>query len=183
MASRTSPGFHITMNPSLPPPPASVARSAREVETQIHSLRAELLRKEQDNERMQLDLALEKEERERAQRKIDSMTRMMLDGARGGDAEKPKSKRENRRETWCPGAGQRKRPLLPALAGAVEEGEEEGGVEEELGEAGAERPALPPSRRSEGAALLLPGQASPPHKLSRGSGGSSGVGVWGERQG
>ncbi|KFM22412.1 Centromere-associated protein E [Auxenochlorella protothecoides] len=149
--------------------------SAREVETQIHSLRAELLRKEQDNERMQLDLALEKEERERAQRKIDSMTRMMLDGARGGDAEKPKSKRENRRETWCPGAGQRKRPLLPALAGAVEEGEEEGGVEEELGEAGAERPALPPSRRSEGAALLLPGQASPPHKLSRGSGGSSGV--------
>lgn len=38
------------------------------------------------------------------QRKIDNMTRMMLDGGRAsGEGAKPK--RENRRETWCPGAG------------------------------------------------------------------------------
>ena len=38
------------------------------------------------------------------QRKIDNMTRMMLDGGRtSGEGAKPR--KENRRETWCPGAG------------------------------------------------------------------------------
>lgn len=41
-----------------------------EVEAQIAHLRAELLHKEQDNDRVQLQLQQEKEERERAQRKV-----------------------------------------------------------------------------------------------------------------
>ena len=44
-----------------------------EVEAQIAHLRAELLHKEQDNDRVQLQLQQEKEERERAQRKVSLM--------------------------------------------------------------------------------------------------------------
>lgn len=48
--------------------PACLARcSNTHIEEEINRLRAELLRKDQDNERMQLQLAAEKEERERAQ--------------------------------------------------------------------------------------------------------------------
>ena len=44
------------------------------------------------------------------QRKVDTMTRLMLDGGRGeaaagGGGSGGKPRRENRRETWCPGAG------------------------------------------------------------------------------
>ena len=130
-----------------------------DVEAQINSLRAELLRKEQDNERMQSDLAAEKEERERAQRKIDSMTRLMLEGggggARGGSG-KPSGpgKRENRRETWCPGASQRKRPLLlPGSAVAEGEGNDEERVHGAAGDGAAHEDAPRAARRSEGAAL------------------------------
>ncbi|KAK2080136.1 hypothetical protein QBZ16_002532 [Prototheca wickerhamii] len=130
-----------------------------DVEAQINSLRAELLRKEQDNERMQSDLAAEKEERERAQRKIDSMTRLMLEGggggARGGSG-KPSGpgKRENRRETWCPGASQRKRPLLlPGSVVAEGEGDEEEGLGGAAGNGAAHEDAPRAARRSEGAAL------------------------------
>ena len=41
-----------------------------EIEAQIAHLRAELLHKEQENDRVQLQLTQEKEERERAQRKV-----------------------------------------------------------------------------------------------------------------
>lgn len=38
------------------------------------------------------------------QRKVDNMTRLMLGGdRRSGEGAKPR--KENRRETWCPGAG------------------------------------------------------------------------------
>lgn len=46
-----------------------VCRNA-EIEAQIAHLRAELLHKEQENDRVQLQLTQEKEERERAQRKV-----------------------------------------------------------------------------------------------------------------
>lgn len=45
-----------------------------EVEGQIASLRAELLHKEQENERVQLQLVKEREDRERAQRQVESFT-------------------------------------------------------------------------------------------------------------
>lgn len=54
---------------------------------------------------MQLQLQEEKEERERAQRKVDGLTRLMLEAHKGGDAETdaaPK-RRDNRRDTWAPG--------------------------------------------------------------------------------
>ena len=41
-----------------------------EVEGQIASLRAELLHKEQENERVQLQLVKEREDREKAQRQV-----------------------------------------------------------------------------------------------------------------
>ena len=56
------------------------------IEAEIGRLRAELLHKDQEAERLQLQLATETEERERAQRKIDNMTRMMLDGGRASGA-------------------------------------------------------------------------------------------------
>ena len=40
------------------------------MEAQIAALRAELLHKEQENERVQLQLAKEKEDRERAERQV-----------------------------------------------------------------------------------------------------------------
>lgn len=48
----------------------SVAYRNAEIEAQIAHLRAELLHKEQENDRVQLQLTQEKEERERAQRKV-----------------------------------------------------------------------------------------------------------------
>ena len=45
-------------------------RCAGEVEAQIASLRAELLHKEQENERVQLQLLKEREDREKAQKKV-----------------------------------------------------------------------------------------------------------------
>ena len=50
-----------------PPPPHPHLRSNTHIEEEISRLRAELLRKDQDHERMSLQLAAEKEERERAQ--------------------------------------------------------------------------------------------------------------------
>lgn len=41
-----------------------------EIEAQIAHLRAELLHKEQENDKVQVELIQEKEERERAQRKV-----------------------------------------------------------------------------------------------------------------
>ena len=49
------------------------------IEAEINRLRAELLHKDQEGERMAAQLAAEKEERERAQRKVGG-------GARGGGA-------------------------------------------------------------------------------------------------
>ena len=46
------------------------ARSNADVEAQIAHLRAELLHKEQENERVQAALAREVEERERAERQV-----------------------------------------------------------------------------------------------------------------
>jgi hypothetical protein len=45
-------------------------RRNAEVEAQIAALRAELLHKEQENARVQTQLAKEKEERERAERQV-----------------------------------------------------------------------------------------------------------------
>jgi hypothetical protein len=44
------------------------------VEFQIASLRAELLHKEQENERVQLDLLKEREDREKAQKQVSALT-------------------------------------------------------------------------------------------------------------
>lgn len=49
-----------------------------EIEAQIAHLRAELLHKEQENDRVQLQLTQEKEERERAQRKVIIFTPVCL---------------------------------------------------------------------------------------------------------
>lgn len=172
--------------PPRRPPLPTTRRSAGEVEGQICGLRAELLRREQDNERIQMDLAREKEERERAQRKVDSMTRLMLH-AGGEDPGGRGKKRENRRETWCPGAGQRKRPLL--MPGLAEEGEgDEAAAEAVAGDASC----APASRRSDGGALLSAlaeesgedaefeqGEVEPP----RGTTGNPAAGVPGGRVG
>jgi len=48
------------------------------VEFQIASLRAELLHKEQENERVQLDLLKEREDREKAQKQASLDTRRRL---------------------------------------------------------------------------------------------------------
>lgn len=48
-------------------PPRSLRCSNTHIEEEIQRLRAELLRKDQDNERMALALEAEKEERERVQ--------------------------------------------------------------------------------------------------------------------
>ena len=48
-----------------------------EIEAQIAHLRAELLHKEQEHDRVQLQLTQEKEERERAQRKVRQMQAFM----------------------------------------------------------------------------------------------------------
>ena len=47
-----------------------MCRNNAEVEAQIAALRAELLHKEQENARVQTQLAKEKEERERAERQV-----------------------------------------------------------------------------------------------------------------
>ena len=142
------------------------------IEEEINRLRAELLRKDQDNERMQMQLAAEKEERERAQRKVDNMTRMMLGGGGAGGGSAGKQRRENRRETWCPGAaGARKRPLLPNMAELLEEESSAGGAEASRRSDGG---ALPVGRKSEGAVTQ-----SPPHKLQKQNGEAWGAaGVW-----
>ena len=49
------------------------ARSNADVEAQIAHLRAELLHKEQENERVQAALAREVEERERAERQVGAL--------------------------------------------------------------------------------------------------------------
>ena len=74
------------------------------MEAQIGSLRAELLHKEQEHERVQLQLVKEREDRERAQRQVDGLTRLMLGGG-SGDEQPVKGRKENRRETWAPGVG------------------------------------------------------------------------------
>eukprot|EP00887_Chlorella_sp_A99_P004977 scaffold4.g4977.t1 len=52
--------------------------NTEDIEKEIQRLRAELLAKEQDNERMQLELAAEQAERARAQKKVEHMKRIML---------------------------------------------------------------------------------------------------------
>ncbi len=58
------PASSVAWHSPAPPPPLS---SNTHIEEEINRLRAELLRKDQEAERMQLALAAEKEERERAQ--------------------------------------------------------------------------------------------------------------------
>lgn len=144
-----------------------------QIEEEISRLRAELLRKDQENDRMVDALAAEKEERERVQRKVDNMTRLMLEGQNGGlprspGAEGGKGKRDNRRTTWCPGAAQRKRPLLPNLGSLDEDGAENAGPAKT-------KEASLAQRRSDGGALVTWGAsaASPPHKLQRSSDAAS----------
>ena len=75
------------------------------MEGEIQHLRAALLHREQDHGLVQLQLQEEKEERERAERKVDGLTRLMLEAHKGGDEETdatPK-RRDNRRDTWAPG--------------------------------------------------------------------------------
>ncbi|MBX9448646.1 MAG: hypothetical protein KL787_02525 [Taibaiella sp.] len=140
--------------------------NAAHIEEEINRLRAELLHKDQERNNMSSALAAEKEERERAQRKVDNMARLMLEGNTAGavgvggspDAAVvgggKKKKRDSRRETWCPGAGQRKRPLLPNLAVLTEDG-----VNGSTNASGAQR-------RSDGGALLSwSAGVSPPRKV------------------
>ncbi|KAA6426660.1 MAG: CENPE type kinesin [Trebouxia sp. A1-2] len=105
-----------------------------EIEAQIAHLRAELLHKEQENDRVQLQLTQEKEERERAQRKVDHMTKLMLEGNKDETDDK-ENRKGNRRETWAPGlAGQRnrKRGLPPKAENSpLEEAEPSGGRKSE----------------------------------------------------
>ena len=65
-----------------------MARSNADVEAQIAHLRAELLHKEQENERVQAALAREVEERERAERQVRPLPGIRVVGAcaRGGGA-------------------------------------------------------------------------------------------------
>ena len=60
--------------------------NAAQIEDEINRLRAELLRNDQEKEHMSVALAAEKEERERAQRKVESMTRLMLGGVNTANA-------------------------------------------------------------------------------------------------
>ena len=75
------------------------------MEGEIQQLRAALLHREQDHGLVQLQLQEEKEERGRAQRKVDGLTRLMLEAAKGGDAQADAApnRRDNRRDTWAPG--------------------------------------------------------------------------------
>jgi len=146
--------------------------NASQIEEEINRLRAELLHKDQERNNMSSALAAEKEERERAQRKVDNMARLMLEGNNnagdigvGGSPDAAavagggvgKKKKDSRRETWCPGAGQRKRPLLPNIAAHAEDG-----VNGSMGafNTGAAQ------RRSDGGALLSwSAGVSPPRKV------------------
>ncbi|MBX9448666.1 MAG: hypothetical protein KL787_02625 [Taibaiella sp.] len=138
--------------------------NAAHIEEEINRLRAELLHKDQERNNMSSALAAEKEERERAQRKVDNMARLMLEGNTAGavgvggspDAVVggKKKKRDSRRETWCPGAGQRKRPLLPNLTVLAEDG------------VNGSTNASAAQRRSAGGALLSwSAGVSPPRKV------------------
>ena len=75
-----------------------------EVETEIGRLRAQLLEKERQHELVACQLEAERVEREKAQRKVDGLTRLMLEGGREAD-DVPSSK-VDRRLTWCPGKQQ-----------------------------------------------------------------------------
>ena len=164
------------------------------IDDEINILRAELLRKDQEKEHMSSALAAEKDERERAQRKVDNMTRLMLEGGggsgRGGgspvdgvDNTSPtaaalavdgdgamkmmkKKKRENRRETWCPGAAQRKRPLLPSTTTLPSSST--AAENHSLNHKSGGQPATTTvaTRRSDGGALLSwSAGSSPPRKV------------------
>lgn len=83
------------------------------IDQEVARLREQMLRKDQENDLMVSALAAEKEERERAQRKVESITRMMLNSHESEDDPVVGRKRKDaRRETWCPGALAGKRPLL-----------------------------------------------------------------------
>lgn len=83
------------------------------IDQEVARLREQMLRKDQQNDLMVSALAAEKEEKERAQRKVESITRMMLKSQQPEDNPAVGRKRKDaRRETWCPGALTEKRPLL-----------------------------------------------------------------------
>ena len=77
------------------------------MEGEIQQLRAALLHREQDHGLVQQQLQEEKEERGRAQRKVDGLTRLMLGAAKGGEdaqaGEAAPKRHDNRRDTWAPG--------------------------------------------------------------------------------
>ena len=93
------------------------------MDEEIVRLREQMLRKEQEKELMLDALAAEKEQRERAQRQVESMTRMMLQTKDSIDANtfKEKKRKGNRRETWCPGEVAKKRAALHDVARAEQE--------------------------------------------------------------
>eukprot|EP00890_Picochlorum_soloecismus_P005045 jgi/Picsp_1/5541/NSC_02900-R1_protein len=83
------------------------------IDQEVARLREQMLRKDQENDLIVNALAAEKEERERAQRKVESITRMMLESQEPEDDPVVGRKRKDaRRDTWCPGALAGKRPLL-----------------------------------------------------------------------
>lgn len=78
-----------------------------EVEAEIARLRAQLLEKERQHELVACQLEAERVEREKAQRKVDGLTRLMLEGGREAvGAEQGKGAAFDRRLTWCPGKQQ-----------------------------------------------------------------------------
>eukprot|EP00878_Enallax_costatus_P020112 GHUV01021244.1.p1 GENE.GHUV01021244.1~~GHUV01021244.1.p1 ORF type:complete len:553 (+),score=211.39 GHUV01021244.1:1407-3065(+) len=91
-----------------------------DVEEQISHLRAQLLRSEQDNELMRIKLEQETAEREKAQKQVEMAKKIMFEKQQE-QAKEEGGRKNNRRETWCPGrsgwapplaeGGSRKRPL------------------------------------------------------------------------
>lgn len=75
------------------------------VEAEIARLRAQLLEKERQHELVACQLEEERVEREKAQRKVDGLTRLMLEGGRDAGAGE-QGKAFDRRLTWCPGKQQ-----------------------------------------------------------------------------
>lgn len=102
----------------------SSGREGDQIDEEISRLRAELLRKDQENDFMSCALAAEKEEKEKAQRKVESITRIMLENSIGTNEDyedlSNRPRRENRRETWCPGSFP-KRPSLTKLVHVTED--------------------------------------------------------------
>ena len=83
------------------------ARSNADVEAQIAHLRAELLHKEQENERVQAALAREVEERERAERQVGPYPGIRVLGLAREVEDRERAERQVRPLPWVSRAGAR----------------------------------------------------------------------------